>query len=74
MPIIQVECARQRLPAVGPATKALTNLDNPSLDWVSLAHGMGVSASRASTADQLVQQLEAALKMTGPYLISAELA
>jgi acetolactate synthase-1/2/3 large subunit len=51
----------------------MTDLSTPALDWVSLARGMGVSATRAETADALVAQLERALAEPGPALIEAVL-
>lgn len=75
-----MECARQRLPPAGPATRSLTSLCNPSLDWVSLAQGMGVPAVRVEAAEQLSQVLAAAIEQRagagashrrGPLLIQA---
>jgi acetolactate synthase-1/2/3 large subunit len=40
----------------GNATAMLT-LDNPALDWVSLAKGFGVAAGRATTLDDLAVQV-----------------
>jgi len=57
----------------GPNTQAMFNLDQPHLDWVSLANGMGVEAARAETAEQFNQVLEAGLSSKGPYLIEAVL-
>jgi acetolactate synthase-1/2/3 large subunit len=45
------------------------NLDNPNIDWVQIAHGLGVEATRAETADALNQQFQAALHKQGPHLI-----
>lgn len=72
-PLLQVECAKQRLPRQGAATRALTDLSGPPLDWVALAAGMGVPASRADTAEAFAQQLAAALQAPGPHLIHAVL-
>lgn len=76
----QVECARQRLPPAGPATRSLTSLSNPCLDWVSLAQGMGVPAVQVATMEHLRDVLTAAIeqrrgsgpgRVRGPYLIQA---
>jgi acetolactate synthase I/II/III large subunit len=58
-----------------PGEKAVDMLDigRPDLDWVSLARGMGVPASRATTADEFNRQLAAGLASAGPYLIEAVL-
>jgi acetolactate synthase-1/2/3 large subunit len=47
----------------------MMDLSNPALDWVQLAGGMGVPASRAHTLDELAVQLEASLGVAGPHLI-----
>ncbi|HEX7659774.1 MAG TPA: thiamine pyrophosphate-dependent enzyme, partial [Pseudonocardiaceae bacterium] len=43
----------------------------PDLDFVSIATGMGVPASRATTGEELAEQLEKALAEPGPHLIEA---
>ena len=47
------------------------DLSRPPLDFVSLARGMGVDATRVETADELVAALEHGLSTPGPYLIDA---
>ncbi len=56
-----------------PATRALTELSPPAIDWVALAGGMGVPAARVDTAGGLAEQLAAALAMPGPFLIQANI-
>ena len=57
--------------AENPGRKAhdMLSLDNPTIDWVSLAKGMGVEATRVATIDDLVKATKAGLKHKGPYLI-----
>jgi acetolactate synthase-1/2/3 large subunit len=57
--------------AGNPGRRALDMLEigRPDLDWVGLAHSMGVAASRATTADELVAQLSSGLTTAGPSLI-----
>ena len=50
------------------ATDMLT-LDRPDLDWVSLARGHGVEGGRATTLEELAQQLERGFARRGPYLV-----
>ncbi len=59
--------------ASNPGVKALDmlSLDNPALDWVSLAKGMGVPAVRAGTADEFTAALRSGLAEHGPFLIEA---
>ncbi len=67
--ILNIELARAGIDNPGPATQALASLDNPSIDWVSLAAGFGVEGQAVATADELAMALEEALARKGPYLI-----
>jgi len=49
----------------------MLNLDSPQLDWVALANGMGVTATRAVNLAQLQTQLQQAFAGDGPHLIEA---
>jgi acetolactate synthase-1/2/3 large subunit len=51
----------------------MLDLTGPDLDHVSLARGMGVPATRATTAEELTAQLEAALRTPGPNVVEAVL-
>ena len=53
----------------GPRAVDMLSIGRPDLDWVSLARGMGVEASRANTCEQLVKALNAGLRSKSPYLI-----
>lgn len=55
----------------GPKALEMLDLSRPDLDFVSLAHGMGVPATRATTAEEFADQLEAALATDGPSLVEA---
>jgi len=44
-------------------------LTNPELDWVALANGMGVAATRVATVRQFEEELEQALATGGPKLL-----
>lgn len=52
------------------ATQML-NLDEPALDWVAMARGMGVEAARATTAEEFTRLFKGALGRKGPFLIEA---
>jgi acetolactate synthase-1/2/3 large subunit len=71
--ILQFELFRAGITEPGPQARALTDLGSPELDFTALASGLGVAASRAATADQLVAQLQEALASPGPQLIEAVL-
>jgi acetolactate synthase-1/2/3 large subunit len=49
----------------------MLNIDEPALDWVSMAKGMGVEAARATTAEEFASLFKAALGRKGPFLIEA---
>lgn len=55
----------------GRNAKLMLNLDEPALDWVGMARGMGVEAARATTAEAFTDLFKAALARKGPFLIEA---
>lgn len=55
----------------GENARRMLDLDDPALDWVSLAKGMGVEAARAETTEQFHDLLSSAFRKTGPFLIEA---
>ncbi|MCZ2818420.1 acetolactate synthase large subunit [Modestobacter sp. VKM Ac-2984] len=57
----------------GERAGKLLDLGGPALDFVALATGMGVPATRARTAEELAEQFRAALTEPGPHLIDAVL-
>lgn len=72
--ILQVELARAGVAEPGPAARSLTDLSGPPLDWVSIANGFGVPASRVQSAEALNQALAVGFAEPGPRLIEADLA
>jgi acetolactate synthase-1/2/3 large subunit len=55
----------------GPKAASTLHIGDPDLDFVALAQGMGVEASRATTAEEFNEQFEAAMAAKGPRLIDA---
>jgi acetolactate synthase-1/2/3 large subunit len=55
----------------GPKAKEMLDLHGPTPDFVSISNGMGVPATRATTAEELCDQLGKALVEPGPALIEA---
>jgi len=47
------------------------DLENPSLDWVQMANGMGVEAAMADKAETFYSYLKKGLESKGPFLIEA---
>jgi acetolactate synthase-1/2/3 large subunit len=71
--ILNIELARVGAGEPGPRAISMLDLHNPELDWVKLASGMGVEASRATTVEEFVAQFASAMKQRGPRLIEVVL-
>jgi acetolactate synthase-1/2/3 large subunit len=72
--VLNLELDRVGADGSGMAARELLDLGRPDLDFVSLARGMGVPASRAHSAEELASQLETALATPGPVVVEAMLA
>ncbi|MGL5735658.1 MAG: acetolactate synthase large subunit, partial [Beijerinckiaceae bacterium] len=61
--------------AENPGRKAhdMLSLDDPALDWVALAKGMGVEAVAVEDVDALIRAMRAGLAINGPYLIEVRI-
>jgi len=71
--ILEHELSRVGAQGDGDRAAKLLDLGGPSLDFVAIAGGMGVAATRATTAEELADQLRRALAEPGPHLIDAVL-
>jgi acetolactate synthase-1/2/3 large subunit len=69
--ILRIEHQRVGAGPRGPKADDMMSLSRPPLDFVALARSMGMSAGRATTADEFVTQLRRALAEPGPHLIDA---
>ncbi len=69
--ILNMELQRVGGEPGGAKAASMLDLHHPDLDFVALARGMGVPATRAETAEQFVQQLERSFGEPGPNLIEA---
>ena len=69
--ILNVELMRLKAETPNDKTLSMLDLGKPSLNWQDIAQGMGVSASRAATAEEFCQQFEKAMNSKGPHLIEA---
>jgi acetolactate synthase-1/2/3 large subunit len=71
--ILELEFARTGARGGTPGAKAASTLavGTPDMDFVAIATGMGVDATRATTAEEFNEQFEAAMQSTGPCLIDA---
>ncbi len=72
--ILNIELGRVGALNPGPKTLAMLDLKNPDLDFVKLAEGMGVQATRATTTTDFTNQFADAMQTKGPRLIEAVIA
>jgi acetolactate synthase-1/2/3 large subunit len=72
--ILNLELARVCEGEPNEKMLSMLHLNNPTLDWVKIAEGQGVPASRATTAEKFHKQFEAAMGSKGPHLIEAQVA
>jgi acetolactate synthase-1/2/3 large subunit len=54
---------------IGPNAAGLLDIDNPEINWVSLAKSFGIDARRVDTMDAFSGAIDAGLATQGPYLI-----
>jgi acetolactate synthase-1/2/3 large subunit len=71
--ILNLELMRVGAGAGGAQARDMLDLTRPTLDFVALAQGMGVTASRATNCEELCTQLERSFATRGPSLIEAVL-
>lgn len=69
--ILNVEMLRAGVRGRGAASRIMTGLDNPYLDWVRIGEGFGVPSVAVESAEALHDALEEALRKKGPRLIEA---
>ena len=69
--ILNVELARVGAGQPTPKTLSMLDLSRPDLDFVALAQGLGVPATRAATAEEFDARLTEAMAARGPRLIEA---
>jgi acetolactate synthase-1/2/3 large subunit len=67
--ILRNEMSNVGVPDFGPKAQSLLDIGNPDIDWVSLAKGMGVPATRVETIKDLDRAFAAGLADSGPRLI-----
>jgi acetolactate synthase I/II/III large subunit len=67
--ILQIELHRSGITSYGPNTQKLTELKDPSMNWVQIAMGFGVPGVTVITAEGLARELGKALAESGPHLI-----
>ena len=69
--ILQGEMVNVGVTEPGPTGRDMMSLDNPPLDWASLAKGMGIEAVATDDAASFTAMLGKGLATPGPFLIEA---
>jgi acetolactate synthase I/II/III large subunit len=69
--ILDEELRRAGIDDPGAAAASMTSLADPALDWLQLARGFGVDATRATTGEELRTALSRAFTEPGPHLVEA---
>jgi len=69
--ILNIELARVGAGQPTPKTLSMLDLSRPDIDWVAIAEGMGIPATRATNAEEFHQQFADAMEGQGPCLIEA---
>ncbi|MCJ7556050.1 MAG: acetolactate synthase large subunit [Gammaproteobacteria bacterium] len=69
--ILNIELMRTGAGMPGEKAQSMLSLENPELDWVAMAQGMGVPGRTASTVEEFTEALAEALARKGPSLIEA---
>ncbi|HEY5105945.1 MAG TPA: acetolactate synthase large subunit [Caulobacteraceae bacterium] len=69
--ILGIELGRTGAGNPGPAASRLLSLGDPNVDWLSLAKGLGMHASRCETAESFEAAFARAMAEPGPHFIEA---
>ena len=67
--VLQAEFKNVGAGSPGHRAHDMLTLDRPDPDWISLARGYGVQASRATTLEELMREMKRALAFNGPFLV-----
>ncbi len=71
--ILNIELMRVGAGNGGPKALSMLDIGDPTLDFCKLAEGMGVAASRATTAEAFADQFGEAVRGRGPRVIEVVL-
>jgi acetolactate synthase-1/2/3 large subunit len=67
--ILRSELTKLGVSAPGHTAHSMLSLSSPDLDWMALAKGHGVPASRATDLEGLARELTRGLASEGPHLV-----
>lgn len=71
--ILKIELDRVGALKTGPRAQSLFSLENPEINWISLAKSMGVKAKTTLTVEEFRNDFSIAVKEPGPTLIEVKL-
>jgi acetolactate synthase-1/2/3 large subunit len=69
--ILNAELTRIGVQEPGPTAQTQVDLGNPTVDFVELGTGLGITSRRIDMAEQLTRALDQAITEPGPHLIEA---
>jgi len=69
--VLNMELDRVGVDEPGPRAREMLDLGRPDLDFVSLARGMGLDATRATSTEEFNEQLARSLATPGPSVVEA---
>jgi acetolactate synthase-1/2/3 large subunit len=69
--ILKGELANVGAEQLGQKANDMLEIQRPDLDWVSIARGMGIPATRVTDMDGFNRHFREALATEGPYLVEA---
>jgi acetolactate synthase-1/2/3 large subunit len=69
--VLDMELDRVGVERPGPRARRMLDLGDPPMDFVQLARGLGLHATRADTAEAFSDQLARALATPGPSVVEA---
>ena len=69
--ILNIELARVGASQPGPKALSMLDLSRPNIDWVAVASGLGLVATKAASAEEFYEQFAYAMAHKGPRLIEA---
>lgn len=67
--VLQTEFKNVGAGQPGFKARDMLTIDRPDPDWVAIARGYGVDASRATDLEGLMREMKKALAVNGPYLV-----
>ncbi|MCP4472290.1 MAG: acetolactate synthase large subunit [Gammaproteobacteria bacterium] len=71
--ILRNEMRNVGVKEIGPKASGLLDIDDPEIDWVSLAKTFGVDAQHVDSMDGFSSAIDAGFATQGPYLIEVAL-